>query len=395
MEAISSVYQSLLQLQQEVIENVNLMQLVPAMNTRGLLTPDENSHLINDYHTRERRCMDLTTYIANKGDDGLARFFCCLRSTAETHRPHQLLADRMFQIWPWLSRLQDPLSASSNVDSQLVSQFPVSSFPQSSTRSSTHHSTQEGQIQHAYNCLIGTVCRCLSDRRINAESFIGAVNRSLYPLANSFTVNFPHSSELQEIFQFLEEQKLCHALDVDLLLHVLKESLQQEDLYVEVLAYWRRIEHLSINCQECRFMQATLISTDFLFMMTHHPSLTITVRDVRRMKQFYADNFSLPRHLFWFCGSQTGSLVLVWKLSETYSDKLQCFLEDKSNFESFQHCVSLVCIKKGSTTIGEINLSDACSSSSVSSLVSDESEVSSTTSSNVNYFSSGKWNTSL
>ena len=378
MEASSSVYQSLLQLQKEVIENVNLMQLVPAMNAKKLLTPHENSHLSNDYHTRERRCMDLTTYIANKGDDGLAGFYCCLRSTAETHMRHRILANRMRQIWPWLSQLQlqDPLSASSNVVSQIASQFPVR---QSSTMSSTHPSTQEGRIQNEYNCLIGTVCRCLSDRGINAESFIGAVNQSLYPLANSFTVNFPHSSELQEIFQFLEEHKICHALDVDLLLHVLKESLQQEDLYEEVLAYWRRIEHLHINCQECRFRQATLISTDFLFMMTHHPSLAITVRDVRRMKEFYADNFSLPRYLFWFCGSQTGSLVLVWKLSETYSDKLQCFLENKSNFESVQPCVSSVCVKKGSATIEKINLSDTCNSSSVPSLVSDESEVSSTT----------------
>ena len=382
MEASSSVYQSLLQLQKEVIENVNLMQLVPAMNAKKLLTPHENSHLSNDYHTRERRCMDLTTYIANKGDDGLAGFYCCLRSTAETHMRHRLLADRMLQIWPRLSQLQlqDPFRpASSNVVSQIASQVPVSSFPQSSTKSSTYPPTQEGQIQHAYKCLIGTVCQFLSDRGICAENFIGAVNQSLYPLANSLTVNFPHFSELQAIFKYLEEQKVCHALDVDLLLHVLKESLHQEDLYEEVLAYWRRIEHLSINCHECRFRQATLISTDFLFMMTHHPSLAITVRDVRKMKQFYANNFSLPRHLFWFCGSQTGSLVLVWKLSETYSDKLQCFLENKSNFESFRLCVSSVCVKKGSTTIGEINLLDTCSSSSVSSLVSDESEVSSTT----------------
>ena len=387
MEASSSVYPTLLQLQGEVIENVNLMQLVPAMNARGLLTPHENSYLSNELLTPQRRCMELTTFIANKGDDGLASglagFYCCLRSTAEVHRRHQLLADRMLQIWPWLSQLplQDPLpAASSSVDSRIASQVPVSSFLPSSTMSSTHHSTQEGRIQNEYKGLIRTVCRCLSERGIRAESFIGAVNRSLYPLANSLTVNFPHFSELQAIFKYLEERKVCHALDVDFLLHVLKESLQQEDLYEEVLSYWRRIEDLSINCQECRFRQATLISTDFLVMMTHHPSLDITVRDVRRMKEFYANNFSLPRHLFWFCGSQTGSLVLVWKLSETYSDKLQCFLEDKSNFKAVQPCVSLVCVKKGSTTIGKIYLSDTCSSSSVLSLVSDESEVSSTTS---------------
>ena len=389
MAANSSVSPTLLQLQEEVIENVNLMQLVTAMNAKGLLTSHENSHLINDYHTRERRCMDLTTYIASKGDDGLAGFYCCLRSTVETHSPHQLLADRMLQMWPWLGQLQlQDNPASSNVDSQPASQFPVQSFPQSSTKSSTYPPTQEGQIQHAYKCLISTVCQCLFDRRIYAESFIGAVNQSLYPLANSFTVNFPHFSELQAIFQFLEERKLCHALDVDLLLHVLKELLQQEDLYEEVLAYWRQIEHLSINCQECRFRQATLISNDFLFMMTHHPSLAITVRDVRRMKEFYADNFSLPRHLFWFCGSQIGSLVLVWILSEIYSDKLQCFLEDKSIFESVQPCISFVCVKKGLRTIGEIDLSNICSSSPVSPLVSDESEVSSS-SSDVDYFSSG------
>ena len=39
---------TLLQLQQEVVDRVNLPVLIPAMNTERLLTPQQNSDLCND-----------------------------------------------------------------------------------------------------------------------------------------------------------------------------------------------------------------------------------------------------------------------------------------------------------------------------------------------------------
>ena len=77
-------------------------------------------------------------------------------------------------------------------------------------------------------------------------------------------------------------------------------------------------------------MQATVTSTEFLYMMAHHPSLTIAVRDVRRMKEFLADHLNLPRHVFWFCGSRVGSLITVWQFSGSYSKELQRFLDNTS-----------------------------------------------------------------
>ena len=93
-----------LQLQQEVVNNVDLPVLIPAMNTERLLTPQQNSHLENRLYPPQERCRELTAYICGKGDDGLMRFYRCLRTTAATHVGHGRLADSMLQHWPWLSQ---------------------------------------------------------------------------------------------------------------------------------------------------------------------------------------------------------------------------------------------------------------------------------------------------
>ena len=48
---------TLLQLQQEVVDRVNLPVLIPAMNTERLLTPQQNSDLCNDLFSSQKRCM--------------------------------------------------------------------------------------------------------------------------------------------------------------------------------------------------------------------------------------------------------------------------------------------------------------------------------------------------
>ena len=46
---------TLLQLQQEVVDRVNLPVLIPAMNTERLLTPQQNSDLCNDLFSSQKR----------------------------------------------------------------------------------------------------------------------------------------------------------------------------------------------------------------------------------------------------------------------------------------------------------------------------------------------------
>ena len=189
--------------------------------------------------------------------------------------------------------------------------------------------------------LIKTVCGCLADRGVTVATLTSAIQHSLHPLLNSLTANLSQFSSLLSIFQYLKEQQLCNPLDTDLLVYILHNSLQQIDLYEEVLGYWRRIDHIQINCSECRFMQATVTSTEFLYMMAHHPSLTIAVRDVRKMKEFLANHLNLPRHVFWFCGSRVGSLITVWQFSGSYSKELQSFLDNTSALQSLNPPVPL------------------------------------------------------
>ena len=379
---------ALLQLQQEVVDNVDLPVLIRAMNTERLLTLDQNNHLSNDYHTTQKRCMDLTTYICSKGNDGLIRFYRCLRTTAVTHVGHGLLADSMLQHWPWLSQHEptpQPLPP-------VLQPASISQHPMQSSFTTSQHLPQSSaapvlpaQIHREYDQLINIICRCLTERGVTVANLSSTIKLSLYPLLNSVTANFPQFSSLLSIFQYLKEQQLCHALDVDLLVHILYNSLQQMDLYDEVLAYWSRIDNIEINCSECRFMQATITSTEFLYMMTHHPSLSIAVRDVRRMKEFIANNLSLPRHLFWFCGSRIGSVIAVWQFSSNRSKELQLFLENTSLLQSLNPRVSSVSLESDLGTISDV---DVCSSENPQSSLTQQgsrspdamdSEISSTT----------------
>ena len=364
---------TLLQLQQEVVEKVDLPLLIPAMNTEGLLTPEQNSHVDNGLLPPQKRCRDLTTYICGKGNDGLIAFYRCLRTTAVRHANHGHLADSMLQQWSWLSQHEPPPQPPPPIlQPASVSQSP---FPQLPSQSSATL-VLPAQIHRAYDWLIKTVCGCLADRGVTVATLTSAIQHSLHPLLNSLTANLSHFPNLLSVFQYLKEQQLCNPLDTDLLVYILHNSLQQIDLYEEVLGYWRRIDHIQINCSECRFMQATVTSTEFLYMMAHHPSLTIAVRDVRRMKEFLADHLNLPRHVFWFCGSRVGSLITVWQFSGSYSKELQCFLDNTSALQSLNPPVSSVCLQSGPDTIASV---EVCSVEKPPSPDTMDSEISSTT----------------
>ena len=370
---VETSHATLLQLQQEVVEKVDLSLLIPAMNTEGLLTPEQNSHVDNGLLPPQKRCRDLTTYMCGKGDDGLIKFYRCLRTTAVRHANHGHLADSMLQQWYWLSQHEPPPQPPPPIlQPASVSQSP---FPQHPSQSSATP-VLPAQIHRAYDWLIKTVCGCLADRGVTVTTLTSAIQHSLHPLLNSLTANLSHFPNLLSIFQYLKEQQLCNPLDTDLLVYILHNSLQQIDLYEEVLGYWRRIDHIQINCSECRFMQATVTSTEFLYMMAHHPSLTIAVRDVRRMKEFLANHLNLHRHLFWFCGSRVGSLITVWQFSGSYSKELQSFLDNTSALQSLNPPVSSVCLQSGPDTIASV---EVCSVEKLPSPDTMDSQISSTT----------------
>ena len=136
---------TLLQLQQEVVDRVNLPVLIPAMNTERLLTPQQNSDLCNDLFSSQKRCVELTTYICGKGNDGLIAFYRCLRTTAVRHANHGHLADSMLQQWYWLSQHEQPPPPILQPAS--VSQSP---FPQHPSQSSATP-VLPAQIHRAYD----------------------------------------------------------------------------------------------------------------------------------------------------------------------------------------------------------------------------------------------------
>ena len=125
------LHSTLLQLQQEVVDMVDLPILIPAMNKEQLLTPEQNSHIDNGQYPPQKCCRDLTIYICGKGDDGLIAFYRCLRTTAVRHANHGHLADSMLQQWSWLSQHEPPLQPPPPILTTTGFCLPVS-FPSAS-----------------------------------------------------------------------------------------------------------------------------------------------------------------------------------------------------------------------------------------------------------------------
>lgn len=65
------------------LRGLNLEEIFPHLNQRGLLTQSEKETLKNDYITTHKKIDKLLKWIPTKGSDALARFVICLRNSTD------------------------------------------------------------------------------------------------------------------------------------------------------------------------------------------------------------------------------------------------------------------------------------------------------------------------
>ena len=70
--------------------------MLPYLLKHGLVTPDEESDISNEYFTLNTKALKLVRILRQKGDGSLQKLLCCLNSAHE-HTGHKEIAVKLKQ----------------------------------------------------------------------------------------------------------------------------------------------------------------------------------------------------------------------------------------------------------------------------------------------------------
>ena len=77
-----------------IVDNLNLMSILPHLNVNSLLTEAENQKMLLIGLTESEKIMRLVTIIGRKGEGGFHRFLAALEA-AEDHPTHKTIAEAL------------------------------------------------------------------------------------------------------------------------------------------------------------------------------------------------------------------------------------------------------------------------------------------------------------
>ena len=78
-----------------IVDNLNLMSILPHLNGNSLLTEAENQKMLLIGLTESEKIMRLVTIIGRKGEDGFHRFLAALEAAAADHPTHKTIAEAL------------------------------------------------------------------------------------------------------------------------------------------------------------------------------------------------------------------------------------------------------------------------------------------------------------
>ena len=78
-----------------IVDNLNLMSILPHLNVNSLLTEAENQKMLLIGLTESEKIMRLVTIIGRKGEDGFHRFLAALEAAAADHPTHKTIAEAL------------------------------------------------------------------------------------------------------------------------------------------------------------------------------------------------------------------------------------------------------------------------------------------------------------
>ncbi|CAI8051085.1 NACHT, LRR and PYD domains-containing protein 12 [Geodia barretti] len=78
-----------------IVDNLNLMSILPHLNGNSLLTEAENQEMLLIGLTESEKIMRLVAIIGRKGEDGFHRFLAALEAAAADHPTHKTIAEAL------------------------------------------------------------------------------------------------------------------------------------------------------------------------------------------------------------------------------------------------------------------------------------------------------------
>lgn len=92
-----SDYRSILKEKQPyILQNINLMSILPYLNAHSLLTDAENEEMLLKTTPEQDRIMALLKALQKKGEEGFHRFLAALEEASD-HLTHRSIAERLKQ----------------------------------------------------------------------------------------------------------------------------------------------------------------------------------------------------------------------------------------------------------------------------------------------------------
>ena len=82
-----------------MVQNINLMSLLPHLNAHSLLSDAENQEMQMGTISEYNRILKLLTALVKKGEDGFRKFISSLKQASD-HLSHREVAEKLEQYLP-------------------------------------------------------------------------------------------------------------------------------------------------------------------------------------------------------------------------------------------------------------------------------------------------------
>ena len=395
-------------LQKDFTENVNLVNLIPLLNGKKLLTASEEQDLTNKYHSEYIRILELTKILRRKGPSCPAKVLECLQNSEDDGHTHlaKLMEDFLGlqrdspreQSTPILGNVDGTddqnagpsnsmaTIASASTQMDMTQQGSSASFqqdrssvqplhqnpgnPQEQAWSHSHVSCPQSRcltFSPQYSQLITELSSELVQKGIGIETILEMLKTILWTDGiQIFMEGAPTDvTDFISLSSHLKERGMCHETDTDLWCKLFAQ-LQLDDLLSKVHNYATSISTTPI--MEHQGCSATQPLQRHMLVFSYHNSSSLTVGQVYEIKTFLARLSGIPRHTFTFTEPQTGSIILVWRFPAQFSKQCVHSLETQEAQEFLSHnIIHIECLLPKSTqreTIFSATSSDTTSSGS-------------------------------
>ena len=287
--------------QLEIIENVNLLALIPLLNRCELLTKQEEEQLLNKLFPSDERIMRLTEILSRKGPDCVSKFLDCLRQEKK-HPGHAhllQLIERRTGITPQCRLGECSVQKATRGESKMLES------------SSTAH-----EDDTPYRAMIIYLSRQLEALGVGTTEIRTAMQRLLpsrdLSILNSWTI-----LDFTSLHSYLSDRQMCSPIEVDVILRLLFE-LEQHGLINQVHEYVESVRETSLvgTAHASPVMEDCLL----LYVCYKNPA-ALKVESVWDEKHRLCEVLVAERHQFWFIGYEENPVItFVWQFPSTMFD---------------------------------------------------------------------------